>query len=99
MLGFPSAADGKQLLDWARQRDLYAGGFAQDDWKFSSRLPINMGIRYDLFTQPVDARDRGALFNVATGQFLIPGATGFSLSSVEGGVVMFGSGLGGWRGS
>jgi hypothetical protein len=94
MLGFPSAADGKQLLDWARQRDLYAGGFVQDDWKVSSRLTVNMGIRYDLFTQPVDARDRGALFNVATGQFVIPGTNGFSRSIVDGDHKDFGPRLG-----
>jgi Carboxypeptidase regulatory-like domain/TonB dependent receptor len=84
MMGFPSATDGKQLLDWSRDRDLYAGGFFQDDWKVSSRLTVNVGIRYELYTQPVDARDRGGLFDASTGQFVVPGKNGFSRSIVDG---------------
>jgi len=84
MMGFPANANGSQLLDWARQRDIYGGGFFQDDWKVSSRLTVNMGVRYELYTQPVDARDRGGLFNAATGQFVIPGQGGFSRSIVKG---------------
>ena len=84
LMGYPSNTDGKQLLDWARQRDLYAGSYFQDDWKISSSLTINVGIRYDLYTQPVDARDRGGLFDVATGPWLIPGKNGFSRAIVTG---------------
>ena len=49
LMGYPSNTDGKQLLDWARQRDLYVGSYFQDDWKISPRLTINFGIRYDLY--------------------------------------------------
>src|SRR5262249_24445704 len=84
MLGFPSATDGKQLLDWAPQRDLYSGGFFQDDWKISARLTLNFGVRYELYTQPVDALDRGGLFDAVTGVFVIPGKNGFSRAIVDG---------------
>jgi hypothetical protein len=83
LLGYPSNTDGKQLLDWARQRDLYAGFYFQDDWKITTRLTINMGIRYDLYTQPVDARDRGGLFDARTGYMAIPGQNGFSRAIVR----------------
>ena len=83
LMGFPSNTDGKQLLDWARQRDLYAGFYFQDDWKISSRLTMNAGIRYDLYTQPVDARDRGALFDSRTGYMALPGKDGFSRAIVR----------------
>jgi outer membrane receptor protein involved in Fe transport len=83
LFGYPSGTDGRQLLDWTRQRDLYAGFFFQDDWKISPRLTLNMGIRYDLYTQPVDARDRGGLFDMRTGRNALPGKNGFSRAIVN----------------
>jgi hypothetical protein len=84
LFGYPSNTDGKQLLDWSRQRDLYAGFFFQDDWKISPRLTLNMGIRYDLFTQPIDDRDRGGLFDLRTGKNALAGKDGFSRAIVNG---------------
>jgi outer membrane receptor protein involved in Fe transport len=84
LFGYPAGTDGRQLLDWTRQRDFYAGFFFQDDWKVSPRLTLNMGIRYDLYTQPVDARDRGGLFDLRTGKNALPGKDGFSRAIVNG---------------
>lgn len=84
LLGDPAQLTGTQLLDWARMRSLYVGTYFQDDWKVSPRLTVNMGIRYELYTQPVDARNRGALFDAITGQFAVPGQNGFSEAIVEG---------------
>jgi hypothetical protein len=38
-----------------RYRELYTGFFVQDDWKFTPRLTINVGVRYD---------SMGHLFNI-----------------------------------
>src|SRR5258707_1679040 len=84
LLGYPAQLTGTQLPDWARLRDLYAGAYFQDDWKLSSRLTLNLGLRYELYSQPVDARDRGSLFSAGTGKFVVPGQPGFTLSIVDG---------------
>ena len=53
------------MLDWGRQRGIYAGGFRAGRLEDHARtLTLNLGLRYELFTQPVDARDLGSLFNI-----------------------------------
>lgn len=83
LLGYPAQLTGTQLLDWARMRNLYAGTYFQDDWKVSQKLTVNLGIRYELYTQPVDARNRGGLFDARTGQFAVPGKNGYSEALVD----------------
>jgi hypothetical protein len=84
LLGYPSSLSGTQMLDWGRHRWIYAAPYFQDDWKVTPGVTLNLGIRYDLFTQAVDARDRGSLFDPRTGRFQLPGQDGYTRALVNG---------------
>jgi hypothetical protein len=55
-------------------------GYAMDDFRASSKLTLNLGLRYDIFTPMVEDHDRLANFNFATGLFVAPGMPGVSRS-------------------
>lgn len=40
--------------------------FVQDDWKISPRLTLNLGLRYDLFTNPFERHNRFGNFDIAS---------------------------------
>jgi hypothetical protein len=49
-------------------RDSLFGGYIQDDWRISSRLTANLGLRYELLTNPTEANNGfGFLPNFYTG--------------------------------
>jgi outer membrane receptor protein involved in Fe transport len=59
------------------------GYYAQDDWKVSSRLTLNLGLRYDLYTNPTENKNQLSNFDLNTGQLLVAGANGNSASLIN----------------
>lgn len=61
------------------QRLWMASGFAEDDWKMTPKLTLNLGLRYDFAAPAVEAKNRVANFNPAGAGSLVF-ASGGSLS-------------------
>jgi hypothetical protein len=79
LLGIPNSSSLSNLIS-GDLRYNYWGGYLQDDWKVTPRLTVNLGLRYELWTQPVERNDRQA--NYLTNE----GALIFANSQVPAGV-------------
>jgi len=51
------------------------GTYLMDDYRVSSKLTLNLGVRYDIYTPMVEEHNRLANFNFQTGLFVAPGVT------------------------
>jgi outer membrane receptor protein involved in Fe transport len=54
MLGYPSSSNTAEGLVTSRDRFKRASAYFLDDWKATSRLTLNLGIRWDFYGNPLD---------------------------------------------
>ena len=79
LLGLPEST-AKSALPQGTPYDSYTeyGGFVQDQWRATSRLTVNLGLRYDLFTPPSERYNRQSDFQPGLGSIAIAGQDGIS---------------------
>ncbi len=66
LLGFPTSAEGGTGLTVADFRQWNVLPYIQDDWRISSRLTLNLGLRYDYYGSPDDANGHSNVYVLAT---------------------------------
>jgi Carboxypeptidase regulatory-like domain/TonB dependent receptor len=77
LLGDPSTSVISTLTYFGNRQKTY-GAFVQDDYRLSSSLTLNLGLRYDYTTPITEAHNRQSNFDFATGQLVVAGKNGAS---------------------
>jgi len=70
-LGIPSNASIASFINDTFQQPGYFF-YVQDDFKVTSKLTLNLGVRYEFISEPRERRDAEANYNIASGTLDIP---------------------------
>lgn len=76
LLGYPTLYEQDYLLVWPGMRGIETGMYFADDWRFSSKLTLNIGMRWEYYSPYSEVGNRWANFNPATGKLAIAGQNG-----------------------
>ena len=82
LLGLPYYSAISTLTDIGNRQHIY-GGFVQDDYKVTSSLTLNLGVRYDYTTPITEAHNRQSDFDYSTGQIIQAATNGYSRGLVS----------------
>jgi len=81
LLGYPSQVVRSHSLIYPHYHTNEPNAFVQDDWRATSWLTLNLGVRYDVFTPLTEEDNQLANFDVATGKILVAGQNGVTSSA------------------
>uniref|UniRef100_Q029P2 Uncharacterized protein n=1 Tax=Solibacter usitatus (strain Ellin6076) TaxID=234267 RepID=Q029P2_SOLUE len=76
LMGLPSSTQQVPVKPKILLRQTEMAGFAQDDWRIAPRLSINLGVRYELFLNPYEDRNRLAMFDINSGGIVVASDNG-----------------------
>ena len=83
MLGLPDIIQvGRPGPVWGQRGNIFSG-FVQDDWKFTTKLTLNLGLRYENHTPWYEAHDKQVNFDPLTGNLELPGQNGFNRATYD----------------
>jgi hypothetical protein len=71
------------IKTWQQSSNLI-GAYAEDTWRLTDSLTLNLGLRYDAHTPWVEANDQQANYNIATGNIDLAGKNGASRALYDG---------------
>jgi hypothetical protein len=79
LLGIPDGGSIVNLHNIDYRRQIYAV-YAQDDWKVSKRLTLNLGLRYEIFTNVKEHHNLQGTFDFGSGELIVPKGTDVQLT-------------------
>jgi hypothetical protein len=82
LLSLPQTATISSLVNVGNRQHV-PSVFAQDDFKVTDRLTLNLGLRYEYVSPLVDVHDQQSNFNYQTGQMIVAGQNGASRGLVD----------------
>ncbi|ABF40503.1 TonB-dependent receptor [Candidatus Koribacter versatilis Ellin345] len=87
LAGFMNNYQVGPALGFAGTRSWENGIFAQDDWRITNRLTLNLGFRWDVLTWPTEVHNQMSNFDLnpgsgTYGQVVLPGTHGYNDSFV-----------------
>ena len=78
LLGYPTLEQQDYLLVWPGIRGIETGAYAADDWRVTTKLTLNIGMRWEYYSPYSETGNRLANFNPATVKLMIAGQNGVS---------------------
>ena len=76
LLGFPVATGVARLDNPQYLRTSSYNFFVNESWRATNKLTLNLGLRYELNTPPVDRFDRATVYDPSTGSIVPVGTAG-----------------------